>query len=69
MANDINQVALTGRLVKGAEVKYPRENFCVVTFTIASNENQKKKVISGKKEQIILTAHFPATMQKLWLHQ
>lgn len=42
MVNDINQVALTGRLVKGAEVKYPRENFCVVTFTIASNENQKK---------------------------
>lgn len=42
MANDINQVAISGRLVKGAEVKYPRENFCVVSFTIASNENVKK---------------------------
>lgn len=41
MASDINQLTLSGRLVKGAEVKYPKEGFCVVTFTIASNENKK----------------------------
>jgi len=41
MASDLNHVLLQGRLTKSAEVKYPRQDFCVVSFTIASNENHK----------------------------
>lgn len=41
MASDFNHIVLQGRLTKSAEVKYPRQDFCVVSFTIASNENHK----------------------------
>lgn len=41
MASDLNHVLLQGRLTKSAEVKYPRQDFCVVSFTIASNKNHK----------------------------
>ena len=41
MASDFNHIILQGRLKKSAEVKYTRQDFCVVSFTIASNENHK----------------------------
>lgn len=41
MASDMNHIFLQGRLTKSAEVKHPRQDFCVVSFTIASNENHK----------------------------
>ena len=42
MADNINVVVETGRLTKAAELKYPREGFAVVNFTIAVNESKKK---------------------------
>ena len=42
MADNINVVVETGRLTKAAELKYPREGFAVVNFTIAVNESKKR---------------------------
>ena len=41
MAKDINGFFLQGRLTKAAELKYPRQDFPVVNFTIATNESKK----------------------------
>lgn len=42
MSQDLNSVALTGRLVRDAEIRYTNSGTAITTFSIASNRSVKK---------------------------
>ena len=67
MADNINVVVETGRLTKAAELKYPRDGFAVVNFTIAVNESKKKGDEWTKYPNyfdVTFTGNYAAAIQK-----
>jgi single-strand DNA-binding protein len=53
MARDINKVIITGNLTADAEMKYTSSGSCVVSFSVANNQDYKSNGQEVKKVNFI----------------